>query len=256
MLHTVHDHGLCFVKGAPAMAGVLEPFAAKIGQIQESNFGRVQDLILDIARGQGAQSAVALRPHTDEPYRASPPGLLMFHCVETDLDGAGASLFVDGFELAEVLRSEDPEAFDALAKHPQAFRRHYPGDVDLIAEFPILTVDPFGHLAGVRINDRVAAPLSIPADAVSVYYRGLRRLVALLEEDRFILQKILSPGEIAIFDNHRILHGRTELTMTRQRWLQWIQVERGDFHSSMRILADRLQRTRDSVPLMRGAYGW
>ena len=256
MLHTIKHHGLCFVSGAPAEPGILESFAAKIGPIQESNFGRIQDLILDVARGQVAQSAVALRPHTDEPYRASPPGLLLFHCIETDQDGAGASLFADGFELAEVLRTEDAESFDVLAKYPQAFRRHYPGDVDLIAEFPILTVDPFGNLAGVRINDRVAAPLSIPTDIVPVYYRALRRLVALLEDESYSIKKILSPGEIAIFDNHRVLHGRTELTMTRQRWLQWMQIERGDFHSTMRILADQIQRPRETVPLMRGAYGW
>ena len=41
-------------------------------------------------------------------------------------------------------------------------------------------------------------------------------------------------------DDHRVLHGRTDLTIDGQRWLQWVQIERGDFHSSLRILADRL----------------
>ena len=65
----------------------------------------------------------------------------------------------------------------------------------------------------------------------------------------------LKPGDIAIFNNHRVLHGRTDLTVDGQRWLQWAQIERGDFHSSLRILADRLGLTRDARPLMRGAYG-
>ena len=46
-------------------------------------------------------------------------------------------------------------------------------------------------------------------------------------------------------DDHRVLHGRTDLTIGGQRWLHWVQVERSDFHSSLRILADRLGRERD-----------
>jgi hypothetical protein len=34
-----------------------------------------------------------------------------------------------------------------------------------------------------------------------------------------------------------------------------VQIERGDFHSSLRILADRLGLERDARPLMKGAYG-
>jgi hypothetical protein len=69
------------------------------------------------------------------------------------------------------------------------------------------------------------------------------------------LQLTLKPGDIAIFDNHRVLHGRTDLSVDGQRWLQWVQIERGDFHSSLRILADRLGQARDARPLMKGAYG-
>ena len=68
------------------------------------------------------------------------------------------------------------------------------------------------------------------------------------------MHRTLQPGDIAIFDNHRVLHGRTDLTVDGKRWLQWVQIERGDFHSSLRILADRLGLARDARPLMRGAY--
>lgn len=255
MLYAVRDHGICVIDGAPCEAGWLERLATKVGPIQESNFGRIQDLVIDLAKGEVAQSAVALRPHTDEPYRASPPGILMFHCIQTDVEGAGQSLFVDGFEIAEVLRREDPDGFQALASHGQLFRRHFDGAVDVIAEFPILSLDAFGNLTGVRINDRVAGPANVPTDAVPVYFRGLKRLAALVEEPRYQLRYTLRPGDIAVFDNHRVLHGRTELTLSGPRWLQWAQVERGDFHSALRIVADRLGLDRSALPLMRGAYG-
>jgi gamma-butyrobetaine dioxygenase len=255
VLQQVRDYGLCLIRNAPAEAGIVETLARRFGFPQESNFGRVQDLLFDPHKRSIANDVKALKLHTDEPYRASPPGLLLFHCVTNDQTGAGCSLFMDGFEIAERLREHDAEGFRALCDHSQSYRRHFGGDVDLIAEFPILSLDEFGNLCGIRLNDRVAAPLAIPPDEVEVYYRALRYLLEQAEDESRALKLTLQPGDIAIFDNHRILHGRSDLTINGQRWLQWIQIERGDFHSSLRIIADRLGLPRDANPLLKGAYG-
>jgi alpha-ketoglutarate-dependent taurine dioxygenase len=255
MLRQVRDHGICFVRGAPAEAGVVEALGRRFGFPQASNFGIVQDLMFNPQKRSIANDIKALKPHTDEPYRASPPGILLFHCITNDQTGAGSSTFVDGFEIAERLRAHDPEGFHALCNNSQSFRRHFADDVDLIAEFPVISVDEFGNLCGVRINDRVAAPANIAPDQVEVYYRGLQYLLQQSENPALILHLTLKPGDIALFDNHRVLHGRTDLTVDGQRWLQWVQIERGDFHSSLRILADRLGEDRDADPLMKGAYG-
>lgn len=255
MLHTVRDHGLCFIEGAPSEPRTLEPFSEKIGPLQTSNFGRVQDLVVDDSKQSVANRTVALKAHTDEPYRASPPGIILFHCIETDVTGKGSSIFLDGFEIAETLRTEDPEGFAALSHNAQMFRRHFADDVDLITEFPIISVDEFDNVIGVRINDRVAAPLSITPKQVPSYYRGMQRLLQLAEDPERLIHLTLQPGDVVVFDNHRVLHGRTDLTINGRRWLQWLQVKRGDFHSTMRIRADRLQRERVISPLLRGAYG-
>ncbi len=255
MLRCVRDYGLCLLHGAPAEGGKLEPFALKIGPLQESNFGRVQDLVIDATKQSVANRTVALKPHTDEPYRASPPGIVLFHCIETDATGGGTSLFMDGFELASRVRAEDPAGFAALARHPQRFRRHFADDVDLQAAFPVIALGPGGDIAGVRINDRVAAPLAIPPDDVEVYYRGLHRLLRLAEDESLMLRRTLRPGDVAIFDNHRILHGRSELTLNGRRWLQWLGVDRGDLFSRLRILPDRLGQPRGADSHARGAYG-
>jgi gamma-butyrobetaine dioxygenase len=255
MLYQVRDFGLCFIRNAPAKTGIVESMARRIGFPQESNFGRIQDLLFDPGKRSIANDVKALKLHTDEPYRASPPGILMFHCITNDQTGVGSSIFMDGFEIAHRLRQQDPEGFAALCDYSQPFRRHFAADVDAIAEFPILSVDEFGNLCGVRINDRVAAPLSIPPAQVETYYRALRYLLQQSEDDALTLHLTLQPGDIAVFDNHRVLHGRTDLTVDGERWLQWAQIERGDFHSSLRIIADRLNRARDANPLLRGAYG-
>jgi alpha-ketoglutarate-dependent taurine dioxygenase/DUF971 family protein len=255
VLQQLRDHGICFLHGAPAEAGVVEALSLRFGFPQESNFGRVQDLVFNPQRRSIANDIKALKPHTDEPYRASPPGILLFHCIANDQTGAGSSTFVDGFEIAERLRTYDAEGFYALCDNTHSFRRHFADDVDLIAEFPVISLDEFGNLCGVRINDRVAAAPLIDPDQVEAYYRGLHYLLQQSEDPQLILHLTLKPGDIAIFDNHRVLHGRTNLTVDGERWLQWVQIERGDFHSSLRILADRLGQPRDARPLMRGAYG-
>ena len=255
MLQQVRDFGLCFVRKAPTEPGIVEPLARRFGYPQESNFGKVQDLLFDPGKRSIANDIKALKLHTDEPYRASPPGIMLFHCIANDQTGAGSSTFMDGFEIAQRLRAHDDEGFSALCNHSQAFRRYFADDVDLITEFPVLSVDEFGNLCGIRLNDRVAAPLSIPASQVATYYRGLRYLLEQSEDENLILHLTLQPGDIAVFDNHRVLHGRTDLTVDGQRWIQWVQMERGDFHSSLRILADRLGLPRDASPLLKGAYG-
>lgn len=255
MLEQLRDYGICFLRGAPAESGVVEKLALRFGIPQESNFGRVQDLMFNPAERSIANDIKALKLHTDEPYRASPPGFLLFHCIANDQTGAGSSTFMDGFEIAERLRAQDSEGFSALCDFGQSFRRHFSGDVDLITEFPVLSVDEFGNLCGIRINDRVAAPLSISSERMDIYYRGLRYLLQQSEDEALTLNLTLQPGDIAVFDNHRILHGRTDLTVDGKRWLQWVQIERGDFHSSLRIIADRLGLSRDAGPLLKGAYG-
>lgn len=254
-LQQIRDYGLCFIRNSPAEPGILENLTLKIGYPQESNFGRVQDLVVDRGKSSIANDILALKLHTDEPYRASPPGILLFHCVETDITGAGSSMFMDGFEIAERLRKHDRSGFDALCNHNYSFRRHFEDNVDLIADFPLLSVDEFDNLNGIRLNDRVAAPLAIPPTEVEIYYRGLKYLLQLAEDEERALKLTLQPGDIAIFDNHRILHGRSKLTLTGKRWLQWIQIKRGDFHSSLRIISNRLKKHRNSDTLLRGAYG-
>jgi gamma-butyrobetaine dioxygenase len=255
LLQQVRDYGLCFIRNAPIETGIVEALALRFGIPQESNFGRVQDLVFDPGKRSIANDVKALKLHTDEPYRASPPGILLFHCIANDQTGAGSSTFMDGFEIAERLRRHDSEGFLALCEQPHSFRRHFAGDVDLITKFPVLSVDEFGNLCGIRINDRVAAPLAISQEKMGVYYRGLKYLLQQSEDESIALNLTLQPGDIAIFDNHRVLHGRTDLTVDGTRWLQWVQMERGDFYSSLRIFADKLGLPRDANTLLKGAYG-
>lgn len=253
-LRHVRDYGICFVTGGSSAAGRLEPFTERFGYLLESNFGRVQNLKIDPSKRSIANSFEALPLHTDEPYRASPPGILMFHCVQVDPERGGKSQFLDGFKIATLLREEDPEGFHALVQNRQSWRRHFEGDVDVSAQFPMIAQDEFGDVVGIRFNDRVASALSLPSDQVEAYYRGYRRMIELSADPAYIIDRRLQPGDIAIFDNHRILHGRAAFSVQSERFLQWASVKRGDLYSSLRILSDRLGIDREDGVMPQGAY--
>ncbi len=254
VLKNVRDYGICFVTGGSSEVGQLEPLATRFGHIQETNFGRIQDLKIDPTKRGIGNSFEALPLHTDEPYRASPSGILIFHCVQVDPERGGQSQFLDGFKIVSILRNEDPEGFNALVQNRQSWRRHFEGDVDVSAQFPMISLDEFGDVTGVRFNDRVAAPLSLAPDQIEPYYRGYRRLIELTSDPEYIIARRLQPGDIAIFDNHRVLHGRAAFALKSERFLQWGSVRRGDLYSSLRILADRLGIDREDGMMPSGAY--
>ena len=118
VLLEVRDLGICLIRQAPAESGVAESLMRRFGIPQESNFGKVQDLVFDPKQSSIAYDITALKPHTDEPYRSAPPGILLFHCIANDQTGAGSSTFVDGFEIAEKLRARDREGFDVALNSP------------------------------------------------------------------------------------------------------------------------------------------
>jgi hypothetical protein len=128
----VRDYGLCFIRNAPAQPSIVESLALRIGPPQESSFGRVQDLIFDPGKRSIGNNVKAPKLHTDEPYRASPPGILLFHYISDDQPGVGSSTFMTGLEVTVRLRDHDAEGLAALCNNVLVFRRHFAGDKVLL----------------------------------------------------------------------------------------------------------------------------
>lgn len=239
LLVVVRDFGLSFVTEVPPEPGGLEKFASLIGYLRENNYGRAFDIVTHAAADNFASLAVPNLPHTDDAFRPSPPGLLMLHCVQTSADGGGASIFLDGFELAARLRAADPTAFDLLCRVPLQFRRHHPKAHDLRSHGRVIRLDFEGNVAGVRFATHNATPPDIPDNLIEPFYAAYRTLVRLYLDESHWLVRLLRPGQLALIDNERVLHGRTAFTAIGERHLRGGCVERDAFHSRLRILARR-----------------
>ena len=92
-LHDLIANGMIVVDGAPSEGTVLD-VAGRFGYVRETNFGRMFDVRTVPDSNDLAYRAMALGPHTDNPYREPVPGIQLLHCLVNETAG-GLSTLVD-----------------------------------------------------------------------------------------------------------------------------------------------------------------
>ncbi len=205
--------GIAFLSGVPCTEDALLRSMSLLGTVAQTNYGLVFD-VRSVAQPENlAYSDLGLGLHTDNPYRDPVPGFQALHVLIASPDG-GESLFADGFALAEHLRATDPHSFALLSRTPVPF--HYRSqNAELSAERPLIELTCRGEVSAVHYNSRSIAPLRLGARETAAFYAAYRRFAALLREARFQLKLRLPEGEIVVFDNQRVLHGRTAFSSAR-----------------------------------------
>jgi len=227
--------GIAFLSKVPSNdAGILEA-ASLAGRISETNYGLVYDVRSVPQPENLAYSDLGLGLHTDNPYREPVPGFQVLHALVASPDG-GDSLFGDGFAIAEHLRETAPEAFAVLTRTAVPFL-YRSKDAELYAERPLIQLTCNGDVCAVHYNSRSIAPLRLAARDARPFYSSYRRFAALLRDSRFQLQLALRDGDVAVFDNQRILHGRTAFSSARHpRHLRGCYLTRDSVYSETALL--------------------
>lgn len=255
LLLAVRDFGLARIHGVPTEAGSIAGIASIFGPIHVNNYGRIFDVRSDANRGLGSNTGFSLPPHTDESYRHDAPGISLFHCLEAGVDG-GDSVLVDGFMAAARLRELDAEAFRVLAEVPLFFQRCAPPQEDMRSHARALVLDVDGDVVGLRWTDRTLPPQDLPQDRVEPVYRALRRMWSIVNDETLQLRYRMRPGDLHVFDNHRVLHGRSAFDpASGARHLQQCSVNRDEFHNRLRLLAKRLGDPAAELVMAGGASG-
>ena len=228
--------GMAFLADVPTEPGTIVAAVASVGQIAETNYGLVFD-VRSVAQPENlAYSDRGLGLHTDNPYREPVPGFQALHVLVAAPNG-GESLFADGFAIAEQLRREAPEDFEQLTRTavPFVYRSR---DALLEAKRPLIQLSCDGAVIAVHYNSRSIAPLPLTAASAEPYYRAYRRLAEMIRDSRFALRFMLRAGDLVVFDNHRILHGRTAFESARHpRHLQGCYLTRDSVRSRAALLA-------------------
>jgi gamma-butyrobetaine dioxygenase len=158
--------GFVIFSGVPVEPGQILQVAAAFGFTRETNFGRLFDVRSTPAACDLAYTAVALDPHTDNPYRWPVPGVQLLHCLVNQTRG-GLSTLVDGFAAAEALRTRDPEALRALTQTSVRFR-YRDASTELVASAAPIELDAAGRLQAVHFSPRLDfVPLLPPEQLVA-----------------------------------------------------------------------------------------
>jgi len=255
--------GFALLTGVPVEPGMVLEVAGSMGFVRETNYGRLFDVQAKVDPANLAYTAMAIAPHTDNPYRDPVPTVQLLHCLASAAEG-GDSALIDGFAAAGLLRAEDPAAFAMLTSTPVTFR-YADATAELSATMPMIGLDPRGRIREVRCNNRSLQPLTLtcgddmldPAEA-DAFYRAYRTFAEILQRPELMLTFRLSPGDCIAFDNTRVLHARTAFTSAGRRHLQGCYADLDGLASALAVLRRSepdLDRSRPGLGRSRPGLG-
>ncbi|KAK8110935.1 Trimethyllysine dioxygenase [Apiospora kogelbergensis] len=223
--------------------GSNEKAAGKIAFIRQTHYGGFYDFIPDLAMADTAYTNLALGAHTDTTYFTDPAGLQAFHLLShadpTAKDGEGTlggkSLLVDGFYAASLLRKESPRAYKILTTHKLSW--HASGNEGITitpdTSYPVLESKSNGQgLRRVRWNNDDRGVVPFTERSPMEWYEAAREWHSILTRKDLEYWVQLTPGNLLIFDNWRVLHGRSAFTGVRRMCGGYIN--RDDFVSRWR----------------------
>ena len=208
--------------GYPNERGAVLEVAGALGFVRATNYGELFDVLTLADANNLAYSALGLPLHTDNPYRDPCPTVQLLHCL-SPADQGGGSLFSDGFRAADVLRDRHPDAFQLLSSMPVRFRFH-DANVDLEARRALIEIDGAGNVMAVSVNHRsMEAPE--PGPDATAFYRAYRLFRDLLASPDAVARLDLAAGDLVVFDNRRVLHGRDAFSSASDRHLQGCYID-------------------------------
>jgi gamma-butyrobetaine dioxygenase len=201
------QYGFIVFSGVPREPKQVLQVARTFGFTRETNFGELFDVRSTPDAIDLAYTALHLDAHTDNPYRSPVPGVQLLHCLVNETSG-GLSTLVDGFAVAAALEAREPEAFRILTSTPVRFR-YRDKSTELVASAPPIELDVSGRPRTIHFSPRLDfVPLLQPAE-LSAYYRARRIFDRMLRGTEFEIRFLLNGGDLVMFDNQRLLHGRT-----------------------------------------------
>ena len=219
----LREFGVCLVRSAPVTENydsLNDPPVVNVGNflgfVRSTNYGKYFDVRSMSNSNHLAYTSVGLSVHTDNPYRNPTPGIQLLHCLKQapiTKNNDGFSTLVDGFRIAQEMKEKHPKEFELLATIKRPF---YYSDMKSGYVFhhkqAVIGVDSRGMVESIHYNNRGASSLDwdIDESLIAPYYEAWKLFGKMVNdaERQYTLEFRLEPGDILIFNNNRVLHGR------------------------------------------------
>jgi len=200
--------GVAVVRGVPAEGDAGLALLGQIGTIRDTHWGKFFHVVAKPAAGvlaDAAYSDIYVPLHTDGPYFEAPLQHQVLHCFVQSKAG-GETFLSDGLAAAAALRERDPEAEAVLRR--TMVRYSYDG-AETKRPHLAATFDGPCH---VFFSNRVDGVLLGGFAELDAYYRARAALVKEMYREEFTLRFRMRAGDLLLFDNRRVLHGRQAFT--------------------------------------------
>ena len=206
-LISFYKYGFVIFKNVPIKDNFLINFANSIGSVRRTNFGEFFNVKSKPNPNDLAYTSLPLAPHTDNPYRNPVPCIQILHCIENNVQG-GLSTLVDGFTVTEKLKKDFPKYHKILTEVKVRFQFI---DQSVVLEdwAEMIRIDENGEFKQVRFSPRLDFVPLLDSDKLELYYNARKKISELYNSDKYRIQFKLSPGDLLMMDNYRLLHGRT-----------------------------------------------
>ena len=119
-----------------------------------------------------------------------------------------------------------PGGYAILRDRPVGFRFTGPDGDRYETSMPIIECDPVGAPRTIRVNHRSLRTAGLEPAGLDDWYGAYLDFYSGLHAPEHGYERRLEPGDMVIFDNWRILHGRSAYDETSPRWLQGCYADR------------------------------
>jgi gamma-butyrobetaine dioxygenase len=232
----INEDGVSIVENVPAELGFVEKLANKISFIKETSYGRIFDVVSLPNATHIAYTSHELKLHMDIHYLEVSPGFQFLHCLKAEATG-GESTFADIFYIAKLFKKENPEDFDVLSKVKLTFHKNDPERY--LQRKPLFHVVD-GELVSINYSPMFEGPLRTSENLILPFYKAYKKFQQMVDSNKYTITTLMKPGDCAVFNNRRILHGRLQFDdKSGSRHLQGTYVDHDEFANRFLLLQKR-----------------
>lgn len=241
-LNHMAEYGLSIVTNAGTKGEYeVKTFAeTMIAPIMKNIYGDVYDVKVEKSPINIAYAEGPLPFHSDLVYYEAPPGIQFIHCVRfDDCIVGGDSLIIDAFDVANEFRKTHPAHFETLTNIPVTFQKMHVKDGKpevMLHHRPHIKLNHRGEIMAFTWSPANEGPLKhLTDEQVKNYYEAYLHLARAINNSPSIIDYKLKPGEILVFNNRRMMHGRKSFESNNgARHFQGCYINIDEFKSKLR----------------------
>lgn len=233
--------GIVYIKNVPRDEDSVVRITTRMANIRETFYGRTFDVRAKPDAENVAYTSGYLGLHQDLLYLEPPPMIQVLHCMDNSCHG-GESLFSDGERVGRLLWpfTQTSAGVDALRslKVPYQYNKHgyhYYSGRNVLNGGHHSVSDHRGNAAdfhGVYWSPPFQGRYTSGSQDLREWIPAARIFEQLINDERAVHKQKMEPGECVLFDNLRVMHGRTAFDAAGgSRWLRGAYIAGEDFLS-------------------------